>query len=38
MKLAAIDQGLEHLNDFQTIGYSGRFGIQNEAKILYMFW
>ena len=34
MKLAAIFQDLEHLYDFQTIGYGGHFVFQNEAKIL----
>ena len=34
MKLATIFQDLEHLYDFQTIGYGGHFGFQNEAKIL----
>ena len=35
MKLVAIFQDLEHLNDFQTIGYGGHFVRQNEAKILH---
>ena len=35
MKLAAIFQDLEHLYDFQTIGYGGHFVFQNEAKILH---
>ena len=34
MKQAIIFQDLEHLNDFQTIGYGGQFFFQNEAKIL----
>ena len=34
MKLAGIFQDLEHLYDFQTIGYGGHFVFQNEAKIL----
>ena len=33
MKLAGIFQDLERLYDFQTIGYSGHFVFQNEAKI-----
>ena len=33
MKLATIFQDLEHLYDFQTIGYGGHFVFQNEAKI-----
>ena len=32
MKLAAIFQDLEHLYDFQTIGYGGHSVFQNEAK------
>ena len=35
MKLAAIFQDLEHLYDFQTIGYGGHFIFQIEAKILH---
>ena len=35
MKLAAIFQVLQHLNDFQTIGYGSHFVFQNEAKILH---
>ena len=35
MKVAGIFQDLEHLYDFQTIGYGGHFLFQNEAKILY---
>ena len=35
MKLAGIFQNLEHLYDFQTIGYGGHFVFQNEAKILH---
>ena len=35
MKLAAIFQDLQHLYDFQTIGYGGHFVFQNEAKILH---
>ena len=35
MKLAAIFQDLEHLNDFQTISYGGHFVYQNEGKILH---
>ena len=34
MKVAGIFQDLEHLYDFQTIGYGGHFVFQNEAKIL----
>ena len=34
MKLAAIFQDLEHLNDFQTIGYGSHFVFQNEARKL----
>ena len=34
MKLAGIFQDLEHLYDFQVIGYGGHFVFQNEAKIL----
>ena len=30
--LAGIFQDLEHLYDFQTIGYGGHFVFQNEAK------
>ena len=33
MKLATIFQYLEHLYDFQTIGYGGHFVFPNEAKI-----
>ena len=35
MKIAAILQDLEHLSDFQTIGYGGNLVFQNEAKILH---
>ena len=35
MKLAGIFQDLEHLYDFQTIGYGGHFVFQNEAKIFH---
>ena len=35
MKLAAIFQDLEHLYDFQTIGYGGNFVFQNEAKFFH---
>ena len=35
MKLAAIFQDLEHLYDFQRIGYDGHFVFQNEAKIFH---
>ena len=35
MKLAGIFQDLEHLYDFQTIGYGGHFVFQNESKILH---
>ena len=35
MKPAAIFQDLEHLYDFQTIGYGDQFVFQNEAKILH---
>ena len=34
MKLAGIFQDLEHLYDFQTIGYGGHFVFQNEATML----
>ena len=34
MKLAGIFQDLEHLFDFQTIGYGSHFVFQNEAKML----
>ena len=33
MNLAAIFQVLEHLNDFEIIGYGSHFIFQNEAKI-----
>ena len=33
MKLAGIFKDLEHLYDFQIIGYGGHFVFQNEAKI-----
>ena len=33
MNLAAIFQVLEHLNDFEMIGYGGHFVFQNKAKI-----
>ena len=35
MKLAAIFQDLEHLNNFQTTSYVGYFVFQNEAKNLH---
>ena len=35
MKLAAMFQDLEHLYDFQKIGYGGHFVFQSEAKILH---
>ena len=35
MKLAAIFLDLEHLYDFQKIGYGGHFVFQNKAKILH---
>ena len=35
MKLAVIYQDLEHLFDFQTIGYGNHLIFQNEAKILH---
>ena len=35
MKAAAQFQILQHLDDFQTIGYGGHFVFQNKAKILY---
>ena len=35
MKLAGILQDLEHLYDFETIGYGGHFVFQNEAKSLH---
>ena len=34
MNLAAIFQVLEHLNDFNVIGYGGHFVFQNKAKIV----
>ena len=34
IKLAGIFQDLEHLYDFQIIGYGSHFVFQNEAKIL----
>ena len=34
MKLAAIFQVFEHLNDFQTIGYGRHFVFQNKTKII----
>ena len=34
MKPAGIFRDLEQLYDFQTIGYSGHFVFQNEAKSL----
>ena len=33
MNLATIFQVLEHLNDFEIIGYGGHFVFQNKAKI-----
>ena len=30
-----IFEDLEHVYDFQTIGYGGHFVFQNEAKILH---
>ena len=33
MNLAAIFQVLEHLTDFEIIGYGGHFVFQNKAKI-----
>ena len=35
MNLAAIFQVLEHLKDFEIIGYGGHFVFQNEAKIFH---
>ena len=35
MKLTSIFKDLEHLYDFETIGYGGHFVFQNEAKILH---
>ena len=35
MKLIAVFQDLEHLYDFQIIGYGGHLIFQNEAKILH---
>ena len=32
---SSIFQDLEHLYDFQTIGYGGHFVFQNESKILH---
>ena len=32
MKLAVIFQDLEHLYNFQAIGYGGHFVFPNEAK------
>ena len=34
MNLAAVFQVLQHLNDFQIIGYFGHFVLQIEAKIV----
>ena len=36
MNLAAIFQVLEHLNDFEIIGYGGHFVFQNKAKIVHL--
>ena len=33
MNLAAIFQVLQHLNDFEIIGYGGHFVFQNKAII-----
>ena len=33
MNLAAIFQVLDHLNDFEIIGYGGHFVFQNKTKI-----
>ena len=33
MNLAAIFQGLDHLNDFEIFGYGGHFVLQNKANI-----
>ena len=35
MKLDGIFQDLEHLYDFQTIGYDGHIVFHNEATILH---
>ena len=35
MNVAAIFQVLEHLNDFEIIGYVAHFVFQNEAKIVF---
>ena len=37
MELAGIFQDLEHLYDFQTIGYGGHFVFQNETKIFHRY-
>ena len=34
INLVAIFQVLEHLNDFEIIGYGGHFVFQNKGKIL----
>ena len=34
MNLAAIFQVLEHLNDFEIIGYVGHFVFQNKVEIV----
>ena len=34
MNLTAIFQVLEHLDDFEIIGYGGHFVFQNETKLL----
>ena len=36
MKLPAIFQDLEHLYDFQAIGYGSHFVFQNEAQRLHI--
>ena len=35
MNLTAIFQVLEHLNDFEIIGYGGHFVFQNEVNIFH---
>ena len=36
LKLAAIFEYLEHLYDFQTIGYGGHFGFKGSINGLYV--
>ena len=35
MMLAVIFQDLEHLNDFQAVGYGGHLIFQNEGKFFH---